>query len=249
MRRIKLTLAYDGTRFSGWQLQKNDRTVQAVIEAAIEKIHGHAVSVTGAGRTDAGVHATGQVAHFDTDNDAIPDVKFTDAINGNLPHDVRILDSVSVESDFHARFQALSRTYHYYFDTCFPGMPHMRFYSWQLKRPLDVNRLNDFARCVTGAHDFTSFASALDPTPSKEKTVTCSCFYESRGLVVYEICGKSFLWKMVRNIVGTIIGCVGSGRTAEDFIKIMEAIDRRAAGPCAPARGLFLERVEYGKPQ
>jgi tRNA pseudouridine38-40 synthase len=247
MRRIKLTLAYDGTRFSGWQTQKTDRTVQAVIEDALAKIHGHPVGVTGAGRTDAGVHAAGQVAHFDSDNDAIPEAKFIDALNGNLPHDVRILESNIAALDFHARFSATKRTYRYYFDTRFPGMPHQRLYAWQLKRRLDVTRLNGFARCITGKHDFTSFASALDPSPSKEKTVDSSCFYESRGLVVYEISAKSFLWKMVRNIVGTILGCVNSGRTPDDFLKIMEAADRRAAGPCAPARGLFLERVAYGE--
>ncbi|RPJ51263.1 MAG: tRNA pseudouridine(38-40) synthase TruA, partial [Methanobacteriota archaeon] len=156
-----------------------------------------------------------------------------------------VLESASAPPDFHARFSAVSRTYRYYIDPVFPGPPHTRLYTWQVRRSLQVTELNNFARLVAGTHDFTSFASANDPTPSKEKTVTCSCFYSGSGLVVFQISAKSFLWKMVRSIVGTILECVSSGKSPDDFSAIMEARDRKAAGPCAPARGLFLERVDY----
>jgi tRNA pseudouridine38-40 synthase len=245
MRKIKLTLAYDGTHFSGWQSQRHERTVQHAVETALAEIHKHPVALVGAGRTDAGVHATGQVAHFETDHPSLSGARFTDALNASLPHDVRVLESAEADPDFHARFKARRRVYRYYIYNTPIGLPHLRRYVWRVRRPLDLDALNRFAGLLVGDHDFTSFASALDPTENKVRTIGSSCFFRSGDLAVYQIAGISFLWKMVRTIVGTIIDCVVSGKDEAEFRRILLARDRGQAGPTAPARGLFLERVSY----
>jgi tRNA pseudouridine38-40 synthase len=245
MRRIKLLLAYEGTRFSGWQSQAADRTVQDELETALAKIHGHPVAVTGAGRTDAGVHATGQAAHFDTDRDNIPADRFADALNGNLPHDVRALKSEEADPAWHARFSAVLRVYRYYIYNVAIGLPHLRHFAWRLRPRLDLERLNRFAALVAGRHDFTSFAAAGDPSESKMKTVVTSGFSRQGDFIVYHIAAPSFLWRMVRTIVGTIVDFALKEKTDDDFRAIFEARDRLAAGRTAPARGLFLEEVRY----
>jgi tRNA pseudouridine38-40 synthase len=245
MRKIKLLLAYEGTRFSGWQSQKTDRTVQGVIEAALEKIHGTRITVTGAGRTDSGVHATGQVAHFETESDSIPAVKYADALNGNLPHDVRVLESAAAAADFHARNRAVLRVYRYYIYSAPVGLPHLRHYCWRLRTPLDLDTLNRFAALIAGEHDFTSFTAAGDPTEVKVRTVTLSRFSREGDFIVYHIAASSFLWHMVRVIVGTMVDCALDGRSEADFSAIRDARDRNRAGRTAPARGLFLEEVHY----
>jgi tRNA pseudouridine38-40 synthase len=249
MRRIKLTLAYDGTRFAGWQSQEYERTVQAVLEQVLEKIHGKKVTVVGAGRTDSGVHATGQVAHFDSDHATIPSNRFTDAINACLPHDVRVLESVEADPAFHARYSARLRVYRYYIYNVPIGFPHLRHCCWRIRQPLDINALNRFAALLAGNHDFTSFAAALDPAlkkaESKIRTIVSSAFFRDGDFIVYNIAAPGFLWKMVRTIVGTIVESVALGRSETDFLSILEARDRKRAGRTAPARGLFLEKVHY----
>jgi tRNA pseudouridine38-40 synthase len=245
MARIRLLLAYEGTRFAGWQTQAGERTVQAVLEAALEKIHGRPTAVSGAGRTDAGVHATGQVAHFDTDRDSIPPERFADALNGNLPHDVRVLKSEAAPPGFHARYSAVLRTYRYYIYSTPVGFPHLRHFAWRVRRPLDLDRLNRYAALVAGEHDFTSFAAAGDPNESKVRTVATSCFSRQGDFIVYHIAAPSFLWRMVRTIVGTMVESALCDRSEQEFGAIFAARDRSAAGPTAPARGLFLEEVHY----
>jgi tRNA pseudouridine38-40 synthase len=247
MRRIKLLLAYEGTRFAGWQTQKADRTVQATVEAALAKIHGHPVPVVGAGRTDAGVHATGQAAHFDTDRDSLPAGRFVDALNGNLPHDVRAIKSEEADPDFHARFQAVLRVYRYYIYNVPIGLPHLRHYTWRLRPRLEIEALNRYAALLCGRHDFTSFTASGDPAESKVRTIQTSAFSRQGDFIVYHIAAPSFLWRMVRTIVGTIVDCALAGTSEADFRRILDARDRLAAGRTAPARGLFLEEVRYGE--
>jgi tRNA pseudouridine38-40 synthase len=245
MRKIRLRVAYEGTRFAGWQTQKTERTVQAALEAALEKVCGVRTPVTGAGRTDAGVHATGQVAHFQTGRDSIPAGKFADALNGNLPHDVRVLESREAPEDFHARFRAVLRVYRYYLYNTPVGLPHLRHFAWRVRRPLDLERLNRLASVLVGEHDFTSFAAAGDPTENKVRTVATSHFSRAGEFIVYHIAAPSFLWRMVRTIVGSIVECALDGRDADDLRLILEARNRLHAGRTAPARGLFLEEVRY----
>lgn len=245
MRRIRLTLAYDGTDFSGWQRQENERTVQGALEKALADIHGRAIAAIGAGRTDSGVHATGQVAHFETDHGTLVGARFRDALNARLPHDVRILESAEAAPDFHARYQARLRVYRYYIHNTAIGFPHLRRYVWKIRHPLDISLLNRYASLIAGTHDFTSFASTLDPTQDKARTITSSAFSQNGDMIVYHIAGHSFLWKMVRNILGTIIDCAKNKAGEREFAGILEKRDRRAAGPTAPARGLFLEQVAY----
>jgi tRNA pseudouridine38-40 synthase len=245
-RTIKLTLAYDGTDFCGWQTQKQgERTVQGVLEQALSLIHGHTIKTNAAGRTDSGVHATAQVVHFHTDHETILGERFKDALNSYLPHDVRALQSEEVEESFHARFSARSRLYRYYLYFSPVGLPHFRRFCFRIRRQLNVNELNAAARTVVGVHDFTSFASAGDTSASKEREVYSSCFYPLGPFLVYEIRANAFLWKMVRSLTGTIIHLALHGGDPAGLRDILQARERSAAGPTAPARGLFLEGVCY----
>jgi tRNA pseudouridine38-40 synthase len=246
-RTIKLTIAYDGTHFCGWQIQKQgERTVQKVVEAALAELHKHEIKLYAAGRTDSGVHATGQVAHFHSGHRSLTPEQFADAINSHLPHDVRVLQSKQVPDNFHARFSATARLYRYYL-YCSPiGLPHYRRFCWRIRKNLNVNNLNALARPLTGIHDFTSFSSAKDPNTSKEREVFTSCFYTLGPFIVYEICANAFLWKMVRVILGTIITFAGQESNSDTIVDTLQAKDRSSAGPTAPARGLFLEGVRYG---
>jgi tRNA pseudouridine38-40 synthase len=245
-RTIKLTLAYDGTDFCGWQTQKQgERTVQAVLEQALHAIHGHEVKTHAAGRTDSGVHATAQVAHFHSDHTGIGAVRFTDALNSHLPHDLRVLESSEADTGFHARYSARARLYRYYVYMSPVGLPHFRRFCFRIRRRLDVNLLNSAARAVVGVHDFTSFTASGDTSESREREVFTSCFYPRGPFLVYEIRANAFLWKMVRSIVGTVISLALRGDDPRGMREILEARDRSRAGPTAPARGLFLEGVSY----
>jgi tRNA pseudouridine38-40 synthase len=240
-----LVLAYDGTDFSGWQIQKKERTVQGVVQAALTRMHGHPVNLTAAGRTDAGVHASGQVVNFNTDIESIPDSKFPDAINSYLPWDVRVLESSAVEDSFSARKSARMRVYHYYLNNTPIEMPYNRRYSYQVKRKLDMNALNRLAAVVLGEHDFTTFAAAKDKNESKIRRISISCFYPRGSFCVYRIASDSFLWRMVRSILGTIIEIASHGDGPDEMASVLFSKDRNRAGQTAPARGLFLERVYY----
>ncbi len=243
-RRIKLILSYDGTDFSGWQLQKNDRTVQEEIEKALEKLHGKPVRITGSGRTDAGVHAVGQVCHFDTDS-SIPDGKFKAALNSLLPHDVRILSSCEAADDFHARYSARRRVYMYYIrETEFP-LPFYRNYCYRMRNVPPLNSLNACARQIVGVHDFTTFSAAGDRSSSKIREIYASNFFIENGYIVYKIEGTAFLWKMVRSLVGTMLEVASSPLSGGLMKEILLSKERNLAGPTAPAQGLYFFKVEY----
>jgi tRNA pseudouridine38-40 synthase len=244
-RNIRLTLAYDGTDFEGWQVQSRGRTVQGVIEEGLARMHSHPVRVLAAGRTDSGVHATGQVASFRSDIDSIRGSRFRDAVNSYLPRDVRVLESGEVEWTFHARRSARQRIYRYY-TVCGPVLlPHLRNYRHWVRRSPDLARLNDLAAVLTGEHDFTCFSAEGDANLSKVRRVDVSAFHREGDTLVYTISATSFLWKMVRTVMGTLLvleeQCMGS----RELRLIMEAGSRANAGATAPARGLFLERVVY----
>jgi len=244
-RNIKLTLAYDGTDFLGWQLQKRGRTVQGVLQDGLARMHSHPVHVVAAGRTDSGVHATGQVSNFRTDIDSIAPFRFRDAVNAYLPSDVRVIESIEVPPAFHARRSARLRVYRYY-TVCGPVLlPHLRNFRHWVRRRLDLRLLSELAAVLVGEHDFTCFSAEGDANASKVRRVTTSAFHAEGDTLVYTIAAGSFLWKMVRTVMGTLLMLEEQGRGPRDLRLIMGAGSRTNAGGTAPARGLFLERVVY----
>lgn len=245
MRVIRTTLAYDGTDFVGWQVQANGRSVQGVLQESLGRMHGHPVRVVGAGRTDSGVHATGQVASFLSDLDSIPGPRFRDALNAYLPPDVRVVESDEAPPGFHARRSATLRVYRYYTVSAPVLLPHLRRHRHWVRRNLDLDRLRAMAGVIAGEHDFTSFTAEGDASGSRVRTVTESRFEAEGDTVIYVIAADSFLWKMVRNIVGTALWLEENGGGAAEIAAVLDARSRSAAGPTAPACGLFLERVRY----
>jgi tRNA pseudouridine38-40 synthase len=245
IRNIRLTLAYDGSEFWGWQVQASGRTVQGVIEEALARMHGHPVRIQGAGRTDTGVHAIGQVANFHTDLDSIEGARWCLALNSYLPHDVRALASREAEPEFNAKDCARLRAYAYYLYAAPIGPPHLRRYCWKIVRRPDVAALNRLAAVLLGDHDFTTFAAAGDPGKSKVRRVVSACFHPEGPFLVFRIAATSFVWKMVRSLLGTMLEYEKEGRAPADFAAALEARDRQRAGTSAPARGLFLEHVVY----
>ncbi len=244
MRRIKLVLSYEGTPFSGWQRQKHDRTVQGELEKALAVLHDRPVTAVAAGRTDAGVHALGQVCHFDTDS-SIPGLKFREALNALLPRAVRVLKSREVDEGFHARFSAVKREYHYYIGTAPVPLPFDRDRCYRPRVIPPVEALNACARQIVGVHDFTTFTAAGDKSPSRVREVFSSVFFMERGYLVYRITGTAFLWKMVRSLVGTMLETALLPLPSERMREILDSRERERAGTTAPSRGLFFFRVEY----
>jgi tRNA pseudouridine38-40 synthase len=250
-RTLKAVIAYDGTDFVGWQVQARGRTVQAVVEAGLARMQGGGgrVRVTAAGRTDSGVHAIGQVINFDTPL-GIPVERYAEAVNSYLPADVRLMEVGEVDPSFDARRCAVQRTYRYYVACGQVLPPHLRRYCIWLRRRPDLAVLNSLAGEICGTHDFTTFASADDENADKVRTVSTSAFHvEQGGTIVYTISADSFLRRMVRSIVGTLLEVEAHGGAPAQVRAALETRDRRLVGPTAPARGLFLERVMYsGEP-
>ena len=249
----KITLTYDGTHFNGWQIQPALPTIQGTLAQAIHRVTGESVLPQGSGRTDTGVHALGQVASFSL-TVPIPAPNLHRALNRALPPSIRILSIEQVPEDFHARHSARRKTYEYRISTADICSPMQAPYVWSYHLPLDLATLQNAADHVRGTHDFTSFAAAdpdlatrTDPpvTPSLTRTIHHSSWRRDEHLLTYRITGSGFLHHMVRNLVGTFVEA-GSGRLPADSIPtILATRDRNAAGPTAPARGLFLIKVEY----
>jgi tRNA pseudouridine38-40 synthase len=244
-RNIRLTLAYDGTEFSGWQVQKNARTVQGDIEEALERMHGHPVRIQGAGRTDSGVHASGQVGNFFSDLDSIDPRRWHIALNSYLPPDVRALASSEAPETFNAKNSARQRVYRYYLYTGIVGPPHLRLYCWKIRRRPDLRALNALASVLLGEHDFTTFAAAGDVSRSKVRRVDTACFFPEGPFICFKVAASSFVWKMVRSILGTVLEYEQKAESPAALAEALRARDRSQAGMSAPARGLFLERVKY----
>jgi tRNA pseudouridine38-40 synthase len=245
VRNIRLLIAYDGTDFSGWQRQDRSRTVQGTLEDALERIHKHPVALTGAGRTDAGVHAAGQVANFQTDIDSIPAERFVRALNGILPRDIRILEARAAPEDFHARFDARSRSYRYHFVCGRPALPQELRYSLQLWRRPNLELLNTYARRFRGELDCSLFARPGDPSLSRSRYFYNAAFFVQGDSLVFELRANAFLWNMARSVVGTLLHYEEKGTPAEEVKAIIAAGDRALAGPTVPPNGLFLWKVEY----
>ncbi|HEY6359531.1 MAG TPA: tRNA pseudouridine(38-40) synthase TruA [Vicinamibacterales bacterium] len=247
MRTLKITLAYDGTRFVGWQRQAEGESIQGALEEALARFEGAAVTVHGAGRTDAGVHALGQVASVRLT--CGHDVEtLTRALNAQLPDDLRVLDIEEAPPDFHARFSARAKTYRYRIRSGGVASPFDRGYVWNLPERLDVDAMRRAAQVLIGRHDFAAFQSAGTTIPDSGasfRTIDRSDVRNEGDLVLYEVTGDGFLRHMVRAIVGTLVE-VGRGWRPADNIAVLLAGGARAqAGATAPPHGLFLVRVDY----
>ncbi|MDR2536145.1 MAG: tRNA pseudouridine(38-40) synthase TruA [Treponema sp.] len=245
LRNIRLLIAYDGTDFSGWQRQNRNRTVQGTLETALEKLHKHSVSTAGSGRTDAGVHAAGQTAHFYTDIQNIQAERFVPALNGLLPQDLRILHAQESRYDFHARFDAKSRTYRYCLICGRRGLPQELRYGLQIWRRPRLDLLNAYARLLRGELDCSVFAVPGDPSKSRSRCFFGASFFMQGDTLVFEITANAFLWKMVRSIVGTLLYYEEKALPPIEFKYILSSGDRRLAGPTAPPQGLTLWKVRY----
>jgi len=245
LRNIKLLVAYDGTDFLGWQRQKGSRTVQGVIEAALERLHKKPVSLTGSGRTDTGVHASGQVANFYTSINSMEAARFVPALNSLLPRDVRILQAAQTRHDFHSRFDARLRTYRYYFITRAQVPPWELRYAWQLRRRPDIQRLNGYTRLFRGEMDCSSFAVPGDKSKSRSRYISGARFFVEGDALVFEISANAFLWRMVRSVAGTLIRCEENGLSNGSLQEIIDAKNYALSGPTAPPEGLFLWKIDY----
>lgn len=249
-RRFRLDLAYDGTGFEGWQSQVRDqdtedgRTVQAEIEKALAVLVKAPVPIVGAGRTDSGVHARGQTAHFDAVT-RMEGPHFVRGLNSLLPPDIRVMDCRAVDPAFHSRFSALARVYHYHIVPAQSLLPWEAKYCHRVHLLPPLATLNSMAAILHGELDFTSFAHAKDPSLSKNRFIYHCSFFPQGDRIIFKITGNAFLWRMVRSLVGTILDLGAQGHGPREFAAILAAKDRRRAGPTAPGHGLYLQKVIY----
>jgi tRNA pseudouridine38-40 synthase len=245
MQRVKCTIAYDGTYFHGYQVQPRERTVQGLIESILSSIHkGASVRISGSGRTDAGVHANGQVFHFDTPL-SIPEEKWPIVLNTRLPDEVTVKEAVFVSTDFHSRFSVEQKEYRYRIYTGESRSPFNRHFALHYPHTLSVPDMERAARHLIGEHDFTSFCSAKTEVEDKVRTIHRIEIQEHEEEIIFSFVGNGFLYNMVRILVGTLLE-VGSGNIPVDEMPgILEARDRNKAGKTAPPHGLYLWKVEY----
>lgn len=250
-RRVRLEIAYDGTNYSGWQRQRHDVTIQGEIERCLAVMAREDISLHGAGRTDAGVHAQGMVAHFDCKS-RIRDNEFMRGLNSMLPKAIRILNASTCSPDFHSRFSSIGKKYQYHIYTGSVQPPHMRLYSHHVTGTLDMNTIGACLKSTTGMHDFASFENS----GSRDKNFTggrgavrtiytAQYMVPSKNQLIFEFTGDGFLKNMVRNLVGTILEAGRGKISTDEYREIVEAKDRSTGGPTAPAHGLFLMEVFY----
>ncbi len=248
MRSILLTIAYDGTAYAGWQVQPGQRTIQAELEEALARITGESIRVVGSGRTDAGVHALGQVAGFRTAGSMTADV-FQRALNAELPDDIAILGASEAVEDFHPIRDSVSKRYRYQIDGGTVRDVFSRRYAWHYRRGLDVGAMAAGAEHLVGRHDFSSFETSGAERPDSIRTISHLSVVrgseDQANRITIEVEADGFLYNMVRAIVGTLVE-VGRGAQSPDWVRqVLEAVDRSQAGPTAPPQGLFLLWVKY----
>lgn len=244
MKRIMLTVAYDGTNYHGWQVQPNGETIEGVLNRCLSELMQENIEVIGASRTDSGVHAMGNIAVFDTQS-LIPPEKIAYALNARLPEDIKIQDSKEVDINFHPRHCDSRKTYEYrIYNATFP-MPTKRLYSYFTYVPMNVERMREAAAYFVGTHDFKSFCSVDTQVENTVRQLESVEVLQTDNQIVIRVSGRGFLYNMVRIMAGTLME-VGRGNIQpQDIERILEAKDRAAAGPTAPACGLTLIRYEF----
>ena len=235
MKRMLLTISYDGTAYCGWQVQPNGITVQETLQNALLKLTGERTNVTGCSRTDAGVHAREFCCHIDC-ADSLPESAFLRGLSALLPSDIAVKDCTEVPRDFHARYNARGKTYAYYILNSKFKNPFLCRYTWRIERPLNIDKMNEFCTGIIGTHDFAAFSSSARSTEDTVRTVT-ECNVTRQG----------FLYNMVRIITGTAV-VVSDGRVRADIANtVFKEKKRSLLGETAPPQGLFLEKVLYNK--
>lgn len=244
MANYKLKIQYDGTSYSGWQIQPDVETIEGIITDAIEQIFHKKVKIIGASRTDAGVHARGQVANFHTTEDIDKDT-LKRGVNAIIPGSISIQNTEKAEDDFHARFSSKGKIYQYYIWNRDYKTPFYSRYSWQIRRSLDIDAMKTASHFIKGEKDFSSFRASDCDAKSPVRQIDLFEIKKEEGFVKCTIQGSGFLKHMVRNIVGTLVE-IGSGKMKPaDMVRILEARDRTTAGPTAPPMGLVLVKVKY----
>lgn len=245
MRKIKLKIEYDGTNYHGWQIQKNAISVQEIIEKAISKLLGNEVGIVGCSRTDVGVHAYGQIAHFSTAS-TIPGDKFSYAMNNLLPSDIVIKQSEEVSEDFHSRYSATGKKYRYLIYNGSHASAIMRNRTYHVKPELDIEKMQRAAKYFVGEHDFAAFqATGGQVRSTVRKIFNMELQKKEDNIISIEVSGNGFLYNMVRIIAGTLV-YVGMGKIdAYEIPMIIDSLDRTRAGKTAPAEGLYLMEIYY----
>lgn len=244
MRNIKLVIQYEGTNYSGWQIQPGQKTIQGSLETALEKITKTTTTVIGAGRTDAKVHALAQVANFKTES-SIPEKKFAQALNSVLSPDIRVIESVEMKDSFHARYSASGKIYHYYVDLNKQFNVFTRNYAYHYPFFLDLGLMEDGAKLMEGTHDFRGLAAAGSSVRDYTRTIKKISLSKKKGKLMIQFKGDGFLYNMVRIAVGTLLE-LGRGKLKlADLEKILLTGERSLAGPTVPPQGLFLVKVLY----
>ncbi len=244
MKRMLITISYDGTAYHGWQSQPNAITVQSVIEKALFELLKEKVTVVGTSRTDAGVHAKEFTFHIDC-ADNIPKEAFLRGLNGLLPYDIAVTDAKEIAPDFHSRYNAKGKTYCYNIYNSNKKDPFKLRFAWQIERPLDIEKMNEFAKTIIGKHDFYAFSSSGRTVEDTVRTVK-ECYVTKNGDdVKLYITADGFLYNMVRIIIGTAVAVSDGKINVNTIEEIMKNKDRAALGMTAPPQGLFLEKVHY----
>ena len=244
MKRVKLTVAYDGTGYCGWQVQPNGITIEEVLNKKLTELLGEEITVAGASRTDSGVHSLGNVAVFDT-NTRMPAEKISFALNQRLPEDIVVQDSCEVPEDWHPRYQNSRKTYEYRILNRTFRMPSRRFDTYFYHHPLDVEKMQKAASYLVGEHDFKSFCAIGAQVKTTVRTVYACDVLKNGEIITIRVTGNGFLYNMVRIIAGTLIQVGGGALPPERIPEILAAQDRSAAGPTAPAQGLTMMGIEF----
>ncbi len=246
MPRYKITIEYDGTNYCGWQKQPDQKTIQSTIELSLKKIFKKDIEIFGSGRTDSGVHALGQVAHFDLEK-KLTEFEIMMAINHNIGHEenISIIKCEEVEVNFHSRFNAKMRFYEYKIINRTARLTLNKKRAWHVPIKLDLAKMQESSQYFIGTHDFSSFKDSECQTKNSIRTINNIKITQNNDVILFEISAKSFLHHMVRNIVGTLY-LVGKNKLAiDEIVNILEAKDRTKSGPNAPAYGLYFTKVEY----